>query len=156
MTGNEYHYTECGLDDAYLVSGFEFVDVPKGGRRVIIINIDGLHKVIGESLVNEKKNLNGSDLRFLRHEMLMSQALLAVLFDVSEQTVHRWESRKTDISKPAESLVRLLYREHIGRDDKIQNNKIHEVLRRIADLEDEIDELRLEATVGEWVVKRAA
>ena len=150
MIGDEYHYTECGIDDVYLVNGFEFVDTPQG-RRVIITNIDGLHEVIGESLVNKKKDLNGSDLRFLRHEMLMSQALLAGLLDVSEQTVHRWESRKTDISKPAESLVRLLYGEHIGR-----NNKIHELLKRLADQEDEIDELRLEETVGGWGVKRAA
>ena len=150
MISNEYHYTECGLDDTYLVNGYEFVDTPHG-RRVIITNIDGLHGVIGRSLVNKKKNLNGSDLRFLRHEMLMSQSLLATLLDVSEQTVHRWESRKTDISKPAESLVRLLYREHIG-----SNNKIQELLKRLAVLDDEIDELRLEATVGKWGVKRAA
>ena len=151
MNGDEYRYTECGIDDVYLVNGFEFVDAPQGGRRVIITNIDGLHEVIGESLVNRKRDLNGSDLRFLRHEMLMSQVVLAGLLEVSEHTVHRWESGKTDISKPAESLVRLLYGEHIGR-----NNKIHESLKRLADLEDEIDELRLEETVGGWGVKRAA
>ena len=150
MICDEYHYTECGIDDVYLVNGFEFVDTPQG-RRVIITNIDRLHEVIGEFLVNKKRDLNGSDLRFLRHEMLMSQAFLAGLLEVSVQTVHRWESRKTDISKPAESLVRLLYGEHIGR-----NNKTHALLKRLADLEDEIDELRLEETVGGWGVKRAA
>ena len=150
MICDEYHYTECGIDDVYLVNGFEFVDTPQG-RRVIITNIDRLHEVIGEFLVNKKRDLNGSDLQFLRHEMLMSQAVLAGLLEVSVQTVHRWESRKTDISKPAESLVRLLYGEHIGR-----NNKTHALLKRLADLEDEIDELRLEETVGGWGVKRAA
>ena len=89
MTGNEYHYTECGLDDTYLVNGFEFVDTPQG-RRVIITNIDGLHEVIGESLVNEKKNLNGSDLRFLRHDLVMSpSAISGSKVKLSEQTVHR-------------------------------------------------------------------
>ena len=150
MICDEYHYTECGIDDVYLVNGFEFVDTPQG-RRVIITNIDRLHEVIGEFLVNKKRDLNGSDLQFLRHEMLMSQAVLAGLLEVSVQTVHRWESRKTDISKPAESLVRLLYGEHIGR-----NNKTHALLKRLADLENEIDELRLEETVGGWGVKRAA
>ena len=150
MTTDEYHYTECGIDDVYLVNGFEFVDAPQG-RRVIIKNIDGLHRVIGESLVNHKKDLNGSDIRYLRHEMLMSQASLANLLDVGEQTVHRWESGKSEISKPAESLVRLLYTEHIGG-----NNKIQEPLKRIADLEDEIDEtLRLLETNDEWF-KQAA
>ena len=102
-------------------------------------------------MVNKKRDLNGSDLRFLRHEMLMSQVVLAGLLEVSEHTIHRWESGKTDISKPAESLVRLLYREHIGR-----NNEIHEVLKRLADLEDEIDGLRLAETDGGWGLERAA
>ena len=145
MTTDEYHYTECGIDDVYLVNGFEFVDAPQG-RQVIIQNIDGLHMVIGELLVNQKKDLNGSDIRFLRHEMLMSQASLAKLLDVAEQTVHRWESGKTDISTPAGFVIRLLYKEHIGG-----NNEIYEPLKRIADLEDEIDETqRLVESNGGW------
>ena len=89
------------MDDVYLVNGFEFVDAPQG-RQVTIKDIDGLHRAIGEWLINHKKDLHGRDLRFLRHEMLMSQATLARLLDVGEPTVHRWGTGKSDISKPAE------------------------------------------------------
>ena len=111
VTGG-YQYTECGLDNIYLVDGFTFVDRPSG-REVKITNIDGLHEVIGKMLITDKKNLSGKEIRFLRQEMLMSQAVLAKLLEVAEQTVLRWEKGKADIPKPAETLIRLLYREHI-------------------------------------------
>jgi DNA-binding transcriptional regulator YiaG len=145
MTTDEYHYTECGIDYIYLVDGYEFVDTPQG-RQVVVQNIDGLHAAIGKFLVNHKKDLTGDDVRFLRHEMLMSQATLAKLLDVGEQTVHRWETGKTEASKPASALIRLLYREQNGGNKEIQGS-----LKRIADLEDEIDEtLRLMETNEGW------
>lgn len=131
-----YRYTECGIDAVYLENGFQFVDTPSG-RQVSIRNIDGLHEAIGRFLVSKRKDLSGKEFRFLRHEMLMSQATLSKLFDVSEQAIHRWETGKTkEIPKPAEALVRLLYKEHIREGG---NEKIRSSLKKIADLEDEID-----------------
>jgi putative transcriptional regulator len=135
MTTEAYHYTESGLDNVYLASGYEFVDGP-GGRYVKITDIDGLHAAIGRTLVTEKKNLSGREIRFLRQEMLMSQATLAKLLEVAEQTVLRWEKGKADIPKPAETLIRLLYREHIKERDP---SSIRSRLERLADLEDRID-----------------
>jgi DNA-binding transcriptional regulator YiaG len=146
ITANDaYHYTESGLDYVYLVGGVEYVDAPQG-RQVIIRDIDGLHEVIGDHLVNRKRDLSGKELRFLRHEMLMSQATLAKLLNVTEQTVHRWEAGKTEVPKPAEALIRLLYKEHSGGNEKIKS-----VLKKIADLEEEIDgRLTLEQTQEGW------
>jgi putative transcriptional regulator len=142
-----YHYTQCGLDYVYLSGGVEFVDGPRG-KQVIIRDIEGLHQAIGRFLVNERHTLSGKELRFLRQEMLMSQALLANLLEVSEQTVHRWETAKSDTPKPAEALIRLLYNEQFGNN----NEKIKTALKRIAALEDEIDKKRLTLTDrdGEW------
>jgi putative transcriptional regulator len=137
--GGGYHYTECGLDNVYLANGFELIDRPTG-REVKIANIDGLHEVIGRSLITTKKNLSGKEIRFLRHEMIMSQALLAKLLEVSEQTVLRWEKGKAEIPKSAEMLIRLLYHEHIN--DK-GSASIRAKLERLADLEDVIDGYRL-------------
>jgi len=149
MTTEVYHYTESGLDNVYLASGFEFVDGP-GGRCLKIKDIDGLHEAIGRLLITEKKNLSGREIRFLRQEMLMSQATLAKLLEVAEQTVLRWEKGKVDIPKPAESLIRLLYREHIKEKG---TGSIRSKLERLADLEDKIDGhfLRLRQSNKGWL-----
>jgi DNA-binding transcriptional regulator YiaG len=129
----KYHYRECGLDYIYLAGGFHYVNRPGGRRHVVIKNVDELQEAIGRMLIEQKKNLSGREIRFLRHEMLMSQATLAKLLEVSEQAVHRWEKGKTgQVPKPAEALIRLLYREHI----KAGNGSIRTRLEKLADLED--------------------
>jgi len=138
-----YHYTESGLDYIYLVGGVEYVAGPRG-KQVVIREIDGLHNAIGRFIINEKRDLTGKELRFLRHEMLMSQATLASLMNVGEQTVHRWEAGKSEIPKPAEALIRLLYNEHLGDGD----NEIKSSLKRIAALEDKMDRQNLTLVDG--------
>lgn len=133
-TAECYHYTECGLKSIYLVGGHEIVESPTG-CHVTIKDIDGLHKVIGQCLIYNKKDLDGDEIRFLRHELGLSQTLLANLLDVSEQAINRWERGKSNINKPAEALIRVLYAEHIK--DK---GGIKRMLRRIVDLEDQADE----------------
>jgi putative transcriptional regulator len=44
---DRYHYTECGLDNIYLLNGFDPVETPRG-KGVTIRNIDGLHRAIGK------------------------------------------------------------------------------------------------------------
>ena len=148
----EYLYTECGLDNIYLANGYDLVDSSRG-RHVVIQNIDGLHKTIGRFLINERKELSGKEFRFLRHEMLMSQDTLANLLEVSEQSIRNWERQKTiSIPKPSEALIRLLYQEHIGG-----NVKISSILKKIAELEEEIDNLvTLRLTNEEWQLADAA
>ncbi len=139
MTNAEYyHYTESGLDYIHLADGFQFVDSDRG-RQLVIEDIDGLHQAIGKMLVTNKKNLSGKEIRFLRQEMLMSQVTLAKLLEVSEQAINRWENGKTGVPKPAEALIRLLYREHINTEGPGGESDIRKSLKRIADLEDEID-----------------
>ena len=146
MTDQMYHYTESGLDNVYLANGYEFVEAP-GGRAVRISDIDGLHEAIGRTLISDKKNLSGKEIRFLRHEMLMSQAKLAKLIEVGEQTVHRWEKGKAEIPKPAEALIRLLYREHI-KDKGVSS--IRRCLEHLADLEDALDGISLRQSNKGW------
>ena len=134
MTNERYHYLECGLDDVYLMNGFERFE-SKRGLSVAIRDIDMLHQAIGQYLCDEKKELSGKEIRFLRREMLLSQATLASMLDVKEQTIYRWESGKTSMPGAAESLIRALYKEHINS----RNDSLRSQLKRIADLEDEID-----------------
>ncbi len=138
MTGSHYHYTECGLRNIYLVNGYKIIETPRG-RAISVKDIDGLHKAIGLFLVTSKKDLSGDDIRFIRHEMLMSQGTLARLLGMSEQAIRRWERGKISIPKPSESLLRLLYREHVSD----QDGKIATVLKEIAALEEEMHEKQI-------------
>ena len=138
MTNTHYHYTECGLNNIYLLNGYKYTETPRG-KSISIHDIDGLHKAIGLFLVTSVKDLSGDEIRFLRHEMLMSQTTLAKLLGISEQAIRRWENGKISIPKPSEGLLRLLYREHINDKD----GKIATMLKRVAELESELHEHEL-------------
>lgn len=129
-----YHYTESGLDDIYLASGFEIHD-----GKLRIHDIEGLHRAISRWLLSTRKRLSGGEFRFLRHELEMSQAALASLLGVTERTVIRWESgrKERNIRNPAaERALRLLY-----LDKDSGKTAVSEALERIANLEDRIDQL---------------
>lgn len=153
MVKGSYQYKESGLDDVYLVNGFEYIDTPEG-RSVIIHDIDGLHEAIGRILVNDRKVLSGSEIRFLRHEVGMSQSTLAKLLDVNEQTVRRWEQDKQELPRAADAIIRGIYKEKVVGED----SRIASILARIAELEDAIDrrELVLEENNDAWGRKDAA
>lgn len=129
-----YHYTECGLENVFLLGGVRHEDTPRG-RIVVIEDIDGLHSAIGCFLIHEKKNLNGREFRFLRHEMGLSQSNLALLLGVDEQSVARWEKGDTKKFAPAEKLVRMLYEEHLGG-----NEKVSDLLTKLSELDDLLEE----------------
>ena len=124
-----YHYTESGLDNVWLASGFRIVAREDGGESLIIEDIEGLHVAIGRGIV-EKKKLTGPEIRFLRTPLLMSQNALARLLGVTEQTVARWEKHQVAIPTSSDATLRQLYLEHVG-----EAGKISDTLRRIADIE---------------------
>jgi DNA-binding transcriptional regulator YiaG len=133
----KYHYTECGLDNVWLVGdGVEFVNLPGGRQEVRISDVEGLHREICRLLIQEKKNLTGKELRFLRQEMLLSQSNLAKLLEVAEQTIHRWESGKSDIPRSADAIVRMIYCQQFDSKSKVN---VRECLEKLADLDDAAD-----------------
>lgn len=138
MNKATYHYSECGLSNVYLANGFNTIETSLG-KATSINDVDGLHRAIGMLIVSTRKNLSGEEIRFLRHEMLMSQKILSGLLGVSEQEIRRWENGKIKIPKPSESLLRLLYREHTS--DK--SGKIASILKEISNLEGAIREIQL-------------
>src|SRR5262249_23089815 len=103
------HYTQCGLDDVFLVNGFTREEVD-GEEYITIQDIDGLWAAIGLHLVMTKKVLAPKEIRFLREHMDYTQAELGKLMRVSDQTVARWEKGTTDAFQgPADSLLRVLF-----------------------------------------------
>ncbi len=132
LQSNRYHYAECGLDNIYLVNGFEYVETPRGSG-VMIQNLEGLHLAIGRMLVRERRSLRGKEFRFLRHELNLTQQNLALILGVNVQGVAQWEKDKPQngIPGPAQRLIRLLYEEHTKG-----NKKIMEPLKRLAELDE--------------------
>lgn len=102
------HYNWCGLDDIYLLSGYERIPT-EDGDDIVIQNLDGLHRAIGEYLASAKKTLNGKEVRFLRHEMDLSQKELGKILRVTDQTVARWEKGEVVMQGPEELLLRITY-----------------------------------------------
>lgn len=148
---DRYHYTECGLDNIYLLNGFDYVETPRG-TGITIKNQEGLHRAIGEMLARDKKALSGQEFRFLRHEVNLTQQDLAAIVGVNVQTVARLEKRKTDAFGPIQRLMGLLYLEYIKG-----NGEIREPLEALAELDeaeytsDEEDDLVFEKTEdGDW------
>jgi len=112
-----YHYTESGLRNIYLSNGYKtFRD--DDGTAVSIAHADDLHRAIGRSLAS-KPHLTGTELRYLRKEMGLSQKRLADLIGTSEQTVSLWE-RRGRMPKGYDRLVKLLYVEFLDGNVKVQ------------------------------------
>ncbi len=102
-----YHYTECGLDNVYVV-GFDPA-VDDGGERVQKIpKINQLHGAIALQIVRHAYGISGKELRFLRTEMGMTQAELANRLHREALSIGRWERGETPMSSNAEALIRLI------------------------------------------------
>lgn len=137
MTGFRYkgeadceplHYDWCGLDDVYLLSGYECIPTADGDD-IVIKNMDELHKAIGMHLARHKKALNGKEIRFLRHELDYSQKTLGEILGVSAQMVARYEKQETPIPEPAEMLLRLIYLSEVDPAVAVKIREMAEELR---------------------------
>lgn len=144
------HYTACGLDDVYLVSGYE-VEKTSEGEGISIKKMEQLHKAIGRSLVEEKKVLSGKELRFLRNQMDLSQAELGALVGLTSQSVARWEKGENEISGAADVLLRLLFLEHAGG-----TLNMRDLVKKLNEIDSSIDEkFFFEKTSQGWKSKAA-
>ena len=151
MTIESYQYRQCGLDNIRLLNGFK-IRRTKHGEAISIQDMDGLHHAIGTFLVREKKNLTGAEVRFLRHELGLSQKVLGMLLGKSEQTLARWEKGQSRIDGPADRLLRLLYQQQTGKSERVKK-----VLQHLADLDSmDEEEVSFEDTRHGWQVHSAA
>lgn len=120
MSGELYHYQECGLDNVWIKGGVKYHNTPYG-HGVSIHEQENLHKVIGLDIAKSLYKMKPQELRFLRIEMELSQKNLGALIGVDAQTIARWEKNETEISGPAELLIKSLYIQHAGENPDIQN-----------------------------------
>lgn len=145
----EYRYTESGLTNVWLANGFTLRKTKYGGG-VSIHDVDGLHRALAQALAN-KSRLTGTEVRFLRKEMGLSQRGLGELLGVTDQAVALWE-RKGRLPKTADRLLRLIYVEH----DK-GNAPIRATIQRINDMDSQDQEqIIAEEAKGGWRTRLAA
>lgn len=139
----KYHYTESGLKSIYLLNGYEVIETPYG-KATSIVDVQGLHKLIGSSLCR-KKHLTGTEFRFLRKEMGLSQSGLGKTLGVTDQALAKWE-KTGRVPKTADRFIRLLYLESINENVKIQSfiDRINETDR------DDHSKMEIETTSTGW------
>lgn len=105
-----YHYVECGLDNVQLCNGFVVKQTPYG-EAVAIHDVEGLHLAIGIMLAEKAGKITGSEFRFLRKELGLSQESLAEILENSSQAIAKWEKGESKIPGAAERYIRGLYLE---------------------------------------------
>ena len=82
--------------------------VDDAGETVLTIpNVNGLHRAIAQGIVSKRSSMSGKELRFLRTEMGMTQAELAVLIHREPLAISRWERAENPIDTNADTLIRL-------------------------------------------------
>ena len=112
-----YHYTESGLDNVWLASGFIRHETPYG-PAVAVERADELLELLAMDLVDKPSRLTGKEFRYLRAMLLLSQASVAQAHGVGEQVVSLWE-RHGKVPKANDFLMRLDYLARKGETDKL-------------------------------------
>lgn len=104
-----YHYKDCGLDYVWLKNGFDIVE-DVYGKGVSIKNIEELHQLIANYIIDDPAPLTGPELRFLRVELDLSQKALGKYLGKTDQSVAGWE-KTGNIPEEVDFLVRHIYRQ---------------------------------------------
>jgi len=128
-----YHYTECGLNNIYLVNGFKITKMDDGDEEIFVHDIHGLHEAISNTLIFKKGLLEGSEIKFIRIMLDLSQNKLAALIGCRYQQILLWEKNKNKISKPADRLLRITLYTYLHKE--IDNGEVFDRINEIADLD---------------------
>jgi len=144
-----YHYEECGLPNVWLTNGYERIETTYG-KVVKVHHVEELHKAIALSLIQTKPRLSGAEFRFLRTELDLSQARLAVYFGYEAQSVANWE-KKGNVPKLPDRCLRFLYQE------KAEGNvHVSQIIDRLNNLDrQEFERQEFEEKCGAWAPKAA-
>lgn len=142
-----YHYTECGLSNIVLANGYN-VEIIDEEEYTSIDDMNGLHKAIALAIVESNGALTNEEFKFLRVEMNISQKALGERFDVSEQTIARYE-KETKVPRITDAALRSLYME-----SQDKNNPMGFFLDMLADTEakEAAQEIVMEEVNDNWKI----
>ncbi|WP_305843184.1 helix-turn-helix domain-containing protein [Photobacterium leiognathi] len=147
-----HHYTESGLDNIYLVNGYEVTE-EDGEEYISYTNFDGIQQAIAVAICNQKSWMTPQQLKFIRKEFNLSQSALGLLLYCDRQSIARWEKGETDIPALADITLRALYLESIQEESHVRLTIDSLVDAEIADMQASI---HLEEKDGKWKAITAA
>lgn len=107
MTG--YQYRECGLDNVWLMNGYEIHETPYG-RTVSFNDPESLDAAIAKALTQKSARLTGRELRFLRLMLDLTQKGLGELVGREAQSIANWE-KDPELNDDADFIIRHIYRQ---------------------------------------------
>lgn len=111
-------YKGAGIDGIYVCNGYDVEEVD-GERFIWFDDVEGLHQAIALHLVHYRKALRPNEFRFIRNVMDKTQAEVAAMMRVDDQTVARWEKGKTGIPGSADTVLRSKFLASIGTAEEL-------------------------------------
>ena len=107
-----YRYTACGLDNVYLLNGYELYQL-EDGEGVSVHDLEDLHRAIGRCLAKQDGPLQPKELRWFRLHLDWTQDKLAEILACTPEAVTQWEKGECAPSEKNDMFIRLLYLDHI-------------------------------------------
>lgn len=147
-----FRYKGCGLDNVFLVNGYRITESVAGEKGIYIEDIEGLHKAIAHSIVDDPSPLDAQTFRFLRKELGMSQRNFGELLDLTEGAVSLWERARQPVPQAAQIFVRALVKEKCSG-----NAELMKTIERLNSLDrEERKQIQLEKTNDHWETRLVA
>ncbi len=101
---NGLHFTDCGLDNVYLLDGYEIIETGYGPAPVIKDPAE-LHHAITAHILGLRE-LDGKTAAFLRAWLGMSVDQIAQITDLQTAQVRAWQ-RRPDAKVPAKAAAKI-------------------------------------------------
>ena len=146
-------YKGCGLDNVYLANGYERRTTNSGIEVVHIEDMDGLHRTIALMVAVNPLDIDGTEFRFLRKELDMSQRVIAGVLGVQEQTVSLWERGERSVPQYAAVLISAMAHECLSG-----QAALNIVIDRVCSADRAIEKAKLlieRTDQGSWMQKAA-
>ena len=121
-------YNDAGLRNVWLENGYRETRTAYG-KGLVIEDVEGLARAVCSALIKKKGRLTGSEFRYVRLGLRLSQKNLARMLGNNEQTVALWEKRG-NVPVWADRNLRMLW---IAKEDG--NAGIGRVMERLNTVE---------------------
>lgn len=139
------HYKNCGLDNIWLMNGFN-VRKTTYGKVTSYTDVDGLYLAITMELCKGKYIITPEMFRFLRKQLNLTQAALGEKLGYADQTIAKWEKGTLNIPIVVAQYLRLLCLTEFSPGLTL-NNAIQEPKKGHS------DRIVFENIDGEWRIK---
>lgn len=87
-------YEGCGLPNVFLMNGLKPRETPYAAT-IAVDDVEGLHRAIGNALVDKQDAMTGAEFRFFRRLLDFSQKPCSEQFDVDARAIADWEKDVT-------------------------------------------------------------